>query len=257
MLVREAGTGPSVLLLHGTPSPAADWEPLVEALRSEFRVLVPELPGYGGSPPLDNARLELVGDAIAAMLADRDAGELRAVVGFSTGAWRALDLVLRARVRAEVVISLGGVATFDQPAREFRRAVAARLVREPEYLASSEVSDLMRELMLSSSWRSAHPQDADRVARWPLTTTATALSAELVALAEMRDLRPELASLDARLYARVGALDAGCPPAWSEDMVRHAPRAALDIVPGCGHALLIEDREPTIAAVRAQLSAAE
>lgn len=108
----------------------------------------------------------------------------------------------------------------------------------------------MRELMLSPSWRASHPEDEARVLTWPRLTTAAALAAELVALAEMRDLRPELTALRSRVYARVGELDVGCPPAWREDIVRHAPRASLDVVPGCGHGLMIEDRLATVAAIR-------
>ncbi len=71
MTVDERGTGPAVLLLHGTPSPARDWEPLAARLAPSVRVIIPDLPGYGASPAPDDAAMEAVGDAIAAMLAAR------------------------------------------------------------------------------------------------------------------------------------------------------------------------------------------
>lgn len=112
--------------------------------------------------------------------------------------------------------------------------------------------------------RSTPPRDASIEAvgeeiaamlEWVDTTTADALARELDALARSRDLRPELPALRSRVYARVGTLDRGCPPAWSEELAHLAPRGTLDIIPGCGHALLIEDANATIAAVTRQIGA--
>jgi len=43
----EAGTGPTVLLLHGNPDNADEWKPLMGLLKSHFRCIAPDLPGYG------------------------------------------------------------------------------------------------------------------------------------------------------------------------------------------------------------------
>ena len=71
MSVQAVGEGPAVLLLHGTPSPVADWAPLAERLATRFHVIIPALPGYGASPAPRDATMEAIGDAIAAMLARR------------------------------------------------------------------------------------------------------------------------------------------------------------------------------------------
>lgn len=249
MFVREVGHGPVVVVLHGTPSPASDWFPLADALAPRYRVLTPDLPGYGQSAAPRDATIEAVGDQLAAMLADHDATRVRAIVGYSTGAYRALDLVLRAGILADVVVAIAGVAAFDDDARAMRRELARRLEADPGYLGSAEVAAMMSELMLSPSWRNAHPADTRRVCAWVHTTTPAALAAELRALAASRDLRPELARLRARLYARVGTLDRGCPPSWSEQMTALAPASTLELVIGCGHALPIEDGPATVAAI--------
>jgi pimeloyl-ACP methyl ester carboxylesterase len=43
----EAGSGPTVLLLHGNPDNADEWNPLIALLQDDFRCLAPDLPGYG------------------------------------------------------------------------------------------------------------------------------------------------------------------------------------------------------------------
>jgi pimeloyl-ACP methyl ester carboxylesterase len=45
--VLTAGTGSPVLLLHGSASSAAMWTPVINVLKSRFRVLAPDLIGYG------------------------------------------------------------------------------------------------------------------------------------------------------------------------------------------------------------------
>ncbi|HEX7603206.1 MAG TPA: hypothetical protein VF316_16425, partial [Polyangiaceae bacterium] len=62
-----------------------------------------------------------------------------------------------------------------------------------------------------------------------------------------------LAALRIPVLARVGAEDAAAPAAKSQEIARAVPGAELQIVPGVGHALTIEDLPGTIDAVRAAL----
>lgn len=193
MFVRDVGSGPVVLCLHGTPSPADDWMPLANALTPRYRVLIPDLPGYGQSAAPRDASMEAVGDEISAMLHERGVDRLHALVGYSSGAYRAFDLVLRhPEVAPRLIVSLAGVVTFDQAARDARIGFAQALEADAGFLEGPVLQGVMRQLMLSEAWRVAHPSDEQRVLRWPHTTTASALAAECRALAAMRDLRPEL-----------------------------------------------------------------
>ncbi len=49
----EAGSGPAVLFLHGAGVRASTYAPLIRPLARDFRVIAPDLPGFGGSftPP--------------------------------------------------------------------------------------------------------------------------------------------------------------------------------------------------------------
>ena len=53
--LREAGEGPPLLLLHRSTGYVA-WGPLKDELSASFRVIVPDLPGYGRSERPDWAR---------------------------------------------------------------------------------------------------------------------------------------------------------------------------------------------------------
>jgi len=47
--VTEAGDGPSILLLHGFPETHLMWRDIAPVLARHFRVICPDLPGYGQS----------------------------------------------------------------------------------------------------------------------------------------------------------------------------------------------------------------
>src|SRR5215467_14162992 len=46
-----AGFGTPVLLLHGSASSSAMWTPVINALKSRFRLIAPDLIGYGRTDP--------------------------------------------------------------------------------------------------------------------------------------------------------------------------------------------------------------
>ena len=104
--VWEAGAGDPVLVLHGFPDCPQGMRPLVERLAAAgFRCLVPSLPGYDPSGPVDDYRTAAVaGD----MLAILDAYGLDAcpVVGHDWGGCVALDLGADHPDRVRRVVSL-------------------------------------------------------------------------------------------------------------------------------------------------------
>jgi pimeloyl-ACP methyl ester carboxylesterase len=111
------GDGPSVILLHGFPDSGRLWSHQVPALvRAGFRVIVPDMRGYGRSDkPAEVAayRMDhLVGDVLAVLDA---AGTERAhVVGHDWGAGVAWATALMAAERVDrlVALSVGHPATF-------------------------------------------------------------------------------------------------------------------------------------------------
>jgi pimeloyl-ACP methyl ester carboxylesterase len=72
----------------------------------------------------------------------------------------------------------------------------------------------------------------------------------------MRDLRPELRNFPVPVYARVGELDVGAPPAVSQEIVNLVQRGKLEVVPGCGHGLFIENLDGTVAAIASRIDSA-
>jgi pimeloyl-ACP methyl ester carboxylesterase len=63
----EAGSGPPLLLLHGASGGAANWYRLIGPLARRWRVLAPDLPGFGFSDPIEP--VGLLGRQVAELIA--------------------------------------------------------------------------------------------------------------------------------------------------------------------------------------------
>jgi pimeloyl-ACP methyl ester carboxylesterase len=73
----EEGSGPALLLIHGFPTASWDWSALWAGLTARFRVLAPDLIGFGFSarPPSYEYRLADQADLCAGLLAERGVHE--------------------------------------------------------------------------------------------------------------------------------------------------------------------------------------
>ncbi|HYV22445.1 MAG TPA: alpha/beta hydrolase [Candidatus Bathyarchaeia archaeon] len=96
------GEGPLVLLLHGFPETSHAWRKQLPALAKRFRVVTPDLRGYGRSDKprgIDAYRTSVLADDIAALI--REFGTERAhVVGHDWGGGVAWSLAI---LRPEVI----------------------------------------------------------------------------------------------------------------------------------------------------------
>lgn len=242
------GPGPVTLLLHGAPTaPLEYFQPLIDALSPSRRLLLPDSPGYGRSaplpPPYSLARLEAETEQ---MLLDHCVREVD-VVGFSFGAFRGLSLALSSRVRVRKAVLMGAFAVLTDEHRAAFHGLASTL------RAKSSFDPALRQSlpagMLAPAALAANPSLAKQIDRWLDATTPQVLSDELEAVTGPTRFDPRLASLQVPILLRVGALDAATPAAYSEGLAKLLPRATLQVVPGCGHALLLEDAPETVRAI--------
>lgn len=125
----ELGSGEPVVLLHSSASSGAQWHALAERLATRYRVIAPDLYGYGGSAPWSGKRpfsLECEAKIVVALLGS--VGGRAHLVGHSYGGAVALRV---AATRGERLHSL----TLIEPA-------AFHLLRGAETAALAEIVDV-------------------------------------------------------------------------------------------------------------------
>lgn len=89
----EQGSGHPVVLIHGFCETGAMWDDFAQALSSDFRVLCPDLPGFGTSP-LSQSQLSL--EEVAVVLEDwleENGVENPILIGHSLGGYVALAML--------------------------------------------------------------------------------------------------------------------------------------------------------------------
>jgi pimeloyl-ACP methyl ester carboxylesterase len=119
MAWRIWGDGPPLVLLHGASGSWTHWIRNIPALAARFRVLVPDLPGFGDSDaPPEPHTVEVLAEAVAAGL---DALALPALdlAGFSFGGIVAGHVAARLgrRVRTLALVGVGGLGLPRAPTR--------------------------------------------------------------------------------------------------------------------------------------------
>lgn len=242
----------TVLILHGAPSNLQTVRPLVDELSVDHRVLVPEMPGYGGSPALPSPySLAAAHDLIERELAARAVGEV-AIIGFSLGVYRGLKLALARHASVSDLVLLGGFANLRPPEREGLKGFAGLLKTMTDFNDPS-ARRIFAERMLSPGFLREHPEAGQQVEHWLDATTPSVLAGELEATAGLDDLTEAMSSLTCPITAIVGEHDLPSPPEHSEAIVRAVRRGKLHIIKGSGHAVLIESEAEVLRLVGAAL----
>jgi pimeloyl-ACP methyl ester carboxylesterase len=104
----DEGSGEPVVLVHGFPFTADLWTPQRAALSASYRIITPNLRGFGGSDQhFGTPSLDVYADDIIAILDELGVAEVT-VVGLSMGGYIAMALLRRRpdRVRGSRVATI-------------------------------------------------------------------------------------------------------------------------------------------------------
>src|SRR6185437_14855067 len=120
----QSGDGPAMFLFHSLLSDRASFDAIAPTLSRSFRVLVPELPGFGRSPAV-SGNLGAVADRMAEAVQDAAGGKAAIVLGNGYGGFVALQMAIRhPGIAAKLVLADCGAA-FPEAGREAFRNMAA------------------------------------------------------------------------------------------------------------------------------------
>jgi 3-oxoadipate enol-lactonase len=225
----QSGDGPPLVLLHSLLSDRASFDGIVPELSKSFRVVVPELPGFGESAAV-NGGLAAVADRMAGAIDDCADGEDVIVLGNGYGGFVALQMAIRHPNIATKLILADCGAAFSEAGREAFRNMAA--VAKAKGL--SALTDVAMRRLFAPEFQQANP-DLMRDRREAfLRTDPEVFRTACEALAEL-DLRPQLGQVKVPVLVLVGEHDEATPPPMSHEIAAGLPQARLKIIPGCAH----------------------
>lgn len=128
--ILEAGKGPALLLVHGFPLGHTMWQHQIEPLSTSFRIICPDLPGFGNSElPPQPISIENLADSLA-MLLDELKVKTVTFCGLSMGGYIGWQFWKRHPERLDRLIAVDTRAAADNEITARGRRVQAESARQ-------------------------------------------------------------------------------------------------------------------------------
>lgn len=238
LYARDVGTGTPLVLLHAFPLSSAMWLAQREALAGRFRVVTPDLRGFGGSVlGPDDPSVDAMADDVARMF--RNLGVPRAVVGgLSLGGHVAMALCRR---HPDLVLGLVLCATRGAPDAPETSAVRLRQADRLDH--DADVSVLVDEVLPDLVGPTTMRQRAlvyGRVRGLVQSTPPRAAAWAQRALAGRPEAFDTLRAVKVPALVMVGSEDVLASEADARAMAEAMPNAELMVVPRAGHLVPVE-----------------
>jgi 2-hydroxymuconate-semialdehyde hydrolase len=241
----EEGEGPAVVLLHGFPTSSFLWRAFVPPLAARFRVIAPDLLGYGDSEQPADVDLSMTAQTGYVRELLESLGVQRfAAIGHDLGGVVAQLLALEGSVEALVLLD---AAAFDAWPIEGVRMIQAT---EPEQETPELVQQLVRltfDLGVGHAGRLTEEAMAAYLAPFVKEAGAPAFFRAVRAIdgAGLIGRDEELARLDIPVMLLWGEDDPFIPTEIAERLNELIPTSTLALLPGCSH-FVTEDAPETI-----------
>jgi pimeloyl-ACP methyl ester carboxylesterase len=247
------GSGPPIVLVHGLGGAAPNWRLVAPRLAARHRVLVPELPGHGGSAPLAGASsLDPFAEAVLAVAEAEDAVPAP-WVGHSLGGLVALRA---AALRPDAIgrIVLAAAAGISSATRMGKVTVTLIGVTEPGKLLGRRRRRVARSRLgrtLAFGWwgvadpAALDPEMAEAFLVGPTRHTDTLTAGKALVVS---DPRADLHRVTCPVLCLWGANDNWVPLADGIEYARRL-RAPLRTIADCGHLLIGERPDAVVQAI--------
>lgn len=243
----DVGSGPALLLIHAFPLAGAMWRPQVEALQAAYRLIVPDLRGFGGSDaPPGPYTVEQQADDLAALL-DRLGVQRAVICGLSMGGYIALAFMRRHAARARALVLADTRAGADSAEGKDGREENARL-------AERDGADAIADKMIPGLVAPAAGQELRDTLRGLITANRPqGIAGALRGMAQRPDSTAGLRDIAVPTLVIVGEQDGLTPPAEAGQMVSAIAGSTIVVIPGVGHLSSLEAPEVFTNALRSFL----
>ena len=232
MAYDDAGSGPSVLLLHGYPFNRSMWSEQREALSASYRVITPDLRGHGETTASSEpATMEEMARDVVALL-DKLGIERVSLGGLSMGGYVALAFYRRFPLRVRALILADTRPQADTPdARRNREEQAEKILKE----GMQSIADDFLKKVLTPATLSEKPEVVARVREMILKTNPQGAANALRGMAMRHDQTDFLEGILVPALLIVGSEDKLTPTADAELMKREIRGSRLEVIEGASH----------------------
>ncbi len=247
LALADQGAGRPVVLVHGFPMDQTIWARQVESLAPHYRLITPDLRGFGRSSVTPGmVTVEQWADDLAAMLDALPIAEPIVLGGLSMGGYVAFRFFEAYRPRLAGLILCDTKAAADTPqAAAGRLETAQRIERDGCHF----LADMMLPRLLAPATLDGKPQVADRLRQIILAGDPVGYAATSRGLAQRPNFTPLLPKIDCPTLLIVGRQDAISTVAEMHAMARAIPASQIVEIDNAGHVTPLEAPEEVTAAI--------
>lgn len=242
----DIGNGVPLLLIHAFPLDRAMWRAQIAGLQQPYRVIAPDLRGFGRSSEADGSPVTM----------EQYAADLRALLdslnvkqaivgGLSMGGYIALAFIAQYADRVKGLVLVNTRALPDSEAARQMRITNAARVREE---GLGFLIDALSPHMLGPT---ARPELNATVRLMMARQRSKGVASALLGMAARPDRTPLLPFVKVPTLIVTGSADALIPPADSEAMRKSITQSMLVTIPEAGHLSNLDQADAFNDALRA------
>jgi 3-oxoadipate enol-lactonase len=254
LAVEDRGSGPVLFFVHGFPLDHTMWRWQIDEFSQRYRVLAPDLRGFGQSTLGDGpVTMRRYADDLAELLDQLDVRDKNVFCGLSMGGYIAWQFWQKYAERLAALVFCDTRAVADTPqAKTGRTELAARVKAEGPQAAA----DAMLPKLFGPESQRDHPAAIAETRAAIVRNSPTGIAAALAGMAERPDSSDMLAGINVPTLVIVGEHDTLSPPAEMRGIADRIPGAQFALIPAAGHMSPLENPPAFNAALEHFLRAA-
>lgn len=241
--VKIVGTGRDLVLINALLSDCSAYEPLAERIADRRRLVMVNLPGFGGSPATVGS-LDEFADTVAGIFDEIAIPASTDILANGFGSFVAAKMAIRHGSIFERMVLVGSGIAFPEAGRATLRALADRV--EADGMAAVAGAAVKR--MFPDDFIAANPEIVAERERVFKTIDAGVFAASCRNLAAL-DLGPDLARIRNPTLVVIGEVDSATPAAIGRELAERLPDARAVELDGVGHCPHVHVPDRFVAAI--------
>lgn len=236
--ITAAGSGPTLILLHGFPLDHQLWQDQLTVLSENYQVLAPDFRGFGKSSLSEHPyKLSDLADDVEAVRQHLAPNQPVVLCGLSMGGYVAFEYWRRhaEQLRGLILANTKPESDTDE-ARSGRLAMAQQAIEGGGW---SAVQGMLPKLLAPDHLRDQN-QGYQRVLRMMHDCRGESVAAAQQAMAERREFVPALPGIRVPTLVITGAHDVIAPPTLTKKWAAVLPEGRCEVVESAAHLTPLE-----------------
>jgi magnesium chelatase accessory protein len=254
--VQQTGSGPGMLLIHGTGASTHSWRKVIPLLSPHYTVVAADLPGHGFTESMERPRgstaaasIAGMSESVAALLRELNI-EVSYCAGHSAGAVVLCRMALDAHIAPRAIISVNGafvplagaVGTLFSPIA--RLMASGSLVPRLVSWSAGKPANVAR--MIAGTGSHLDAEGVDLYARLVREPRHVAGALDMMANWDLYGFERDLPKLEPPLALIVAENDRTVPPHQAQWVRQRVRNAEIHRLAGLGH--LAHEEDPALVA---------